>query len=236
VGKEGTLLIDPGFKETVPQLKRVLSQLGSGQIRYIINTHHHGDHVQGNTIRGPETVVLGLCEDLENLTGQGILLSGKSPLMGKKKSSFEHYYTLNFSGQTIRLIPSPGAHSRCDWIIHFTEGNVVHMGDLLLSQSFPAVGRNVQAYMSVLGKAIDFFPEQSVFVSGHGKDLTKQGVRKYRKMLKVSIERILKARAKGLNAEEMKQSRILKEFESYNHFLDWLTTDYWIDAVVKGWK
>jgi cyclase len=231
-GTDGILLVDTGYEETVPQLKKVLEKMGQGKIKYIINTHHHDDHTQGNVIAGPGTRIIGL-QDIKQLVSEGVLVKAKGPLVGKTGEKFDLYYTLDFNGEEIRFIPSPGTHSSSDMIIYFTRSGVVHMGDLLLSQSFPAVSRNIKKYLPILEKVIDIFPGDTVFLSGHGKDLSKKGVRDYYAMLVTTINIVKKAKKAGKTIKEMQRQRILKDYESYNTFLDWLTTDYWIDAVYK---
>ena len=62
---------------------------------------------------------------------------------------------------------------------NLTGSGVVQMGDLLLSQSFPAVGEDVAEYLAFLEKVLDIFPEKIKFISGHGRELTFAGVRDY---------------------------------------------------------
>ena len=108
------------------------------------------------------------------------------------------------------------------------------MGDLLLSESFPAVSRTTKAYLKILEKAIDVFPENSTFVSGHGKDLDHKGLNNYLKMLYTTIDLVKKGREAGKSVMDMRENRILKDYESYNTYLDWLTTDYWIEVVYNN--
>jgi glyoxylase-like metal-dependent hydrolase (beta-lactamase superfamily II) len=232
MGKDGFLLVDPGFKQTVPQLRKALNKLGKGKIKYIINTHPHGDHRSGNIIAEPETMVLGM-HDAKMMVKKGVFALGSGPLKGFTGQQFETYYILKFNGEEIRFIPTPGTHSASDWLIHFTGSGVVHMGDLLLSQSFPAVSRKIKEYFPILEKAIDVFPEKTVFISGHGKELTKQGVKDYLNMLYTTAKMVQAGKKAGKTIEQMKKERILKEYESYNTYLDWLTTDYWIEVVCK---
>jgi len=237
VGNDGILLIDPGFKATTPVLKKVLRKLSQGALVYIFNTHNHGDHIQGNIIAETETRIVGLCEGLELLIKDGLISHKKFPHADKTKDKgFNKYFSLNFNGEEIRLIPAPGAHSQCDWIIHFTKSGVVHMGDLLLSQSFPAVGKNIKKYLPIMGMALNTFPDNAIFFSGHGKDLDKKGLKKYQQMLLTTIGIVKKGIKKGMTIKQMQSKRILKDFKSYNTFLDWLHTDYWIEAVYKTYK
>ena len=231
-GKDGILLVDTGFKETVPDLKKILKKLGGKEIKYIINTHSHGDHCRGNVIAGPNTKIIGL-NDAESMVKKGVFTKGKKAIKGKKGKVFKKYYYMKFNDEEIRLFPSPGAHSNFDWIIHFTGSGVVHMGDLLLSQSFPAVSKNIKKYFPMLERVIDVFPDNTTFISGHGKDLKRAGVKNYLKMLYHTADIVKKGKKAGKTIKDMQNQRILKDYESYNTYLDWLTTNFWIEVVYK---
>jgi hypothetical protein len=121
-------------------------------------------------------------------------------------------------------------------MVHFTRSGVIHMGDLQLSQSFPAVGRNVPQYMDFLERAIDIFPQDTIFVGGHGKDLDFQGLNRYREMLTDTIAIVRAQMKKGKTPDQMKTEKILDKYKSYNTFLVWLDTGYWIGAVYSAYR
>ena len=131
-GPDGVLLVDTGHKEGAARLKSILKKIGKGNVRYIINTHPHGDHAGGNEACGKNATLIK-SRNLDQKVADGTLSAGKGPLKGKSGRGFEKYYAMRFNGEEIRIIPSPGAHSRYDLIIYFTDSGVVHMGDLLLT-------------------------------------------------------------------------------------------------------
>lgn len=234
-GADGVLLIDSGFLRTAKKLNAAVRELGKGDVKTIINTHGHGDHTGGNAYFKDRAAIF-LSSDLDRMVSEGIVSRGKGGIKGRSGKTFDTYYTMSFNGEEIRLIPSPGAHSNQDLLIHFTGSGVVHMGDLLLSQSFPAVGRSVVKYMEILEKAIDIFPRDSTFISGHGRDCTMEDVKAYQNMLLTSIEMVQKGMKDGKSAKQMQKEKVLKAYESYDTFLDWLTTEYWIGAVYASYK
>jgi len=234
-GEDGILLIDTGFsRRAVKTIKVNLQKLGKGKIKYVINTHPHWDHVAGNEIGGKGALVFDY-NRREQMAAKGIISPGKGPLKGRTGKTFEQFYTLRFNGEEIRLIPYPGVHSNADWLIHFTGSGVVFVGDLLLSESFPAVGRNVAAYMEFLGKVLDIFPEKTTFASGHGKDLSMAGLKGYYKMLRTTIAIVRKGLKVGKTAKAMQQEKVLKEYEDYGILLEFLNTDSWIGAVSRSY-
>ncbi|MFC1726175.1 hypothetical protein ACFL4T_11155, partial [candidate division KSB1 bacterium] len=123
-----------------------------------------------------------------------------------------------------------------DLIIYFKNAGIVHMGDLLLSQSFPATSQDVFKYMEILRKVLEVFPESSRFISGHGKDSDFSDVKNYEKMLLNTIDIVKKGMEAGKSVEDMQKEKVLGKYESFNHFLDWLHTDYWVEAVFKNIK
>jgi glyoxylase-like metal-dependent hydrolase (beta-lactamase superfamily II) len=225
VGPDGILLVDTGHQEVAGELLAAVDELKKGVVRCIINTHRHGDHAGGNDICGENAVVIGF-DDLEQKEFEGVIA---------KKGSLKKYYSMGFNGEEIRIFPSPGAHSDKDLIIQFTESGVVHMGDLLLTQSFPAVGPRVKEYLEILDWVIGEFPENTKYIGGHGRDYTLEDVKGYRKMLADTIEIVKKGMKEGKTTEQLKQEDVLRDYKSWGIFLEFLDTDYWIASICDSY-
>jgi len=234
-GPDGVLLVDTGHREVAPKLLEALQKIDKGDIKYIINTHHHNDHVGGNGICGKNAIIIG-ADDLVQLESDGVLTPGKGSLTGKTGKSFKKYFTMHFNGDEIQIIPSPGAHSRSDLIIYFKNSGVVHMGDLLLIQFFPAVGARVKEYLNILDKVIDFFPEDTKFIGGHGRDYTLDDLKDYKQMLFTTIDIVRQGMKAGKNIEDMQKEKALKEYESWGIFLEFLNPDTWIESIYKSYQ
>ncbi|HSG27848.1 MAG TPA: MBL fold metallo-hydrolase, partial [Candidatus Krumholzibacterium sp.] len=234
-GADGTLLVDTGFsKRAAGRLKEEIAAMRGGKIGYIINSHEHWDHVAGNFIAGEATRTISYGRIDEALSG-GALSRVDEQIPGKTGRGFDHYYTMRVNGEEIRLIPYPGVHSESDMLICFTGSGVVHVGDLLLAQSFPAIG-NVPGYLEFLDTLIDVFPLETTFVCGHGKDLDYEGLLEYRKMLRTTVEIVRAEMEKGLTLDEIRESDALKDFESYGEFLTFLNTGSWTNAIFGSYR
>ncbi|MFC2162030.1 ankyrin repeat domain-containing protein, partial [Acidobacteriota bacterium] len=205
-GSEGFLLVDTGF--SLRASDKIRATLNS------INTHPHWDHIAANSIGATSAIYL-VFDKLDVMVSEGLLNREKDSLKGKTGKVFETYYTIKFNGEEIRLIPYPGVHSNGDVLIHFTGSGVVQMGDLLLSQSFPAVGESVTEYLAFLEKVLDIFPEKAQFISGHGRELDMDGVRDYYEMLLSTVEIVKNGIEAGKSIEALQRERVLKEYESY---------------------
>jgi glyoxylase-like metal-dependent hydrolase (beta-lactamase superfamily II) len=170
------------------------------------------------------------------MASEGIIKRAEGSIEGKTGRTFKNQYAMNFNGEEIKLIPYPGVHSDKDLIIYFTRSGVVHMGDLLLSESFPSVGGNVVEYMELLEKIIDIFPADTLFINGHGKNCTLEDVVKYQRMLLSSIEIVRNHMKAGKSIKEMRRESVLRDFKKWDSFIYFLNTDYWIEAVFNSYK
>jgi glyoxylase-like metal-dependent hydrolase (beta-lactamase superfamily II) len=234
-GPDGILVVDTGHKDVADELESAAKKIGDGAIKYIINTHVHHDHAGGNDIVGKNAEIINL-NNINQYLSRGIILQGKDELRGKSGISLGKHYLLNFNGEQVKLILYPGVHSSADLIIYFSSSGVAHMGDLLLTQSFPAVGPNVQKYMEFLEKIIDFFPPETKFIGGHGRDYGMNDLKEYQKMLLTTIEIVRKEMKKGKSIAETKSANVLDRWKDWGVYLEFLNTDYWIDAIYRSYQ
>lgn len=232
-GPDGILLVDTGFsKHAVNALRKTLGGLAKGEVSYIINTHLHGDHVDGNGIGLADTKVIDL-KSLENPDFKGLISRSDRPLRGRAGQELAAPYAMRFNDQDIQFIPHPGLHSQDDLLIYFPKSKVLCMGDLLLSESCPAV-QDVGGYMGFLDKVIDIFPAGTLFVSGHGKVLSRDGLREYRDDLAGMIAAVRKNYEAGKSADDMVRDDVLKAYKAEYSLLDWIGPDSWLLRIVEG--
>ncbi len=234
-GPDGVLLVDTGHQETAEDLISKVEDFKSGDLKYIINTHLHGDHAGGNRLVGKKAEIIHY-RNLKELATGGVLRLVEDEEKEMKTKLFGKYYALNFNGEKIKIIPHPGIHSDNDLVIYFSDSGVVHMGDLLLTQSFPAVGPKVQEYLEFLEKVMASFPQGTKFIGGHGRDYSTEDLKKYHQMLLTTIEVVRQEMEKGRSVEEIKSANVLERWKSWGEFLTFLNTDYWIGAICKSYE
>jgi glyoxylase-like metal-dependent hydrolase (beta-lactamase superfamily II) len=231
-GADSVLVVDTGWFKTSQRIKQYVINLNNGKIQYIVNTHLHPDHKGGNDIADSNTIIIHE-GNLEELAGKGVITRAEAKLTGSSGKSFDTYYTLNFNGQQVRLIPSPGVHTDADVIVHFPSSRVVHMGDLLIAESFPSVRLEVDEYIEILEKVMDIFPEGTTLVGGHGKVIKVEDVAGYKTMLVDVLRFVRKGIRQGRKKEDIMTDAYLKKYEPYNTFIPELRADYWIEAVYR---
>jgi glyoxylase-like metal-dependent hydrolase (beta-lactamase superfamily II) len=232
-GTDGAVVIDTGFSmRAIPELKRLIAGWSAPGIKYIVNTHAHGDHVAGNGMAPSPQAVITAASLAAGHPGLPVAREAE-PLKGRSGRTLPAPYAWRTGGPDIKLIPKPGLHSDADLIVYFPAERVVDMGDLLLSESVPAV-EDIAGYLAFLDDVLDVFPENATFISGHGRDLDAAGVRAYRDTLKAMVEIIRSNAAAGRTADQMVKDDVLKAYKPAYSLLAFLSPDTLIPRVVTA--
>ena len=238
IGPDGVLLSDSGFEKTAGALKTEMKKLGSGDIRFIINTHWHSDHVGGNKTFGRDATIIAHHNVRKLLSEDQVLEFWQEeyealPEFARPHLTFSDRLTIHFNGEVIDIIHLPGGHTDGDVIVWFKNSNVLHMGDLLFSNGFPAVdfenGGSVVQFVKNLRWVIKTMPSDVKIIAGHGPDMSIDGLDKYREMLLSTLNIIQGALKNGKGLDEMKQAEILKEWRQWGK--GYFTCDEWIEIV-----
>lgn len=236
VGEDGVLVVDAAYAYTGEALKAAIHELSQQPIRYLINTHLHADHTGGNAIIGRDALIIAHPTVKESLSKPQVR-DGKTtpppPDYALPDLTIEGKTTLSFNGEAIEIIPLTGGHTAGDLLIYFPKAKILEVGDLLFAGYFPYVdtgnGGNPLVFVSNLQWIINNFPDDLTFIGGHGPAFTKSQLSEYLKSLNETMATIKKAKSEGMSAEQMKSSRILKQWESFGSFF--ITEDRWIDTV-----
>jgi glyoxylase-like metal-dependent hydrolase (beta-lactamase superfamily II) len=129
-GPDGILLVDIGFsKHAVDALKKTIGGLARGEIKYVVNTHPHGDHIEGNGIAPSKAKVIGF-QNLDGPEFKNLISKSGQPLRGRAGRELQAPYVMPFNGEDIQIILNPDLHSQSDILIYFPKSEVLCMGDL----------------------------------------------------------------------------------------------------------
>ncbi len=218
IGRDGILLVDTGWAPTAEEVSRKLRELSDGTVKLIIFTHQHGDHIGGRGTLGKNATLIAHKDTKDDIEGKYFALK---PLPGQELPliTIENELFLRFNGEDIQIMPAPG-HTSSDMVVHFVDSGVVCLGDLLFSDTFPAMFAeyrgNADQYLETLGKLIEQFPAGVRFVAGHGRDYRLDDLKEYYRMASSAIGLIKKGRADGKSPDEMVQENLLQEWEKWS--------------------
>jgi glyoxylase-like metal-dependent hydrolase (beta-lactamase superfamily II) len=232
-GSDGAVVVDSGFSvRAIDDLRTAIAGPGKLAVRYVINSHGHGDHVAGNALApSPEAVITAA--SLVAAAGGPALVRDAQPLEGRSGRTLPPPYTWRTGDLELKIIPRPGLHSDADLIVYAPAEAVVAMGDLLLSESVPAV-EDIGGYLAFLDDVLDVFPAHVTFVSGHGRDLDAAGLKAYREALAAMVQVIRTNLAAGRTVEQMMQDDVLKAYNAQYSLLEFLLPKTLVPRVVTG--
>ena len=202
VGADGILLVDDMYAGMVPKLQRALGTLSSSPIRIVVNTHFHGDHIEGNSVLGPTTVIIGHDNVLARLN------AGKTP-PAYPMVTFTDSIHIRFNGETVHVRHYPAGHTDGDAVVFFENSKVLHMGDMFFFGMFPAVyregGGDVRGLIASLERVVVDFPADTKVIPGHGALATMTDLRNYLTMLKETVAAAEAGIRAGKSAEQLQQ-------------------------------
>jgi cyclase len=245
VGEDGIVIVDDQFAPLAEKIQAALKNLGirDKPVRFVINTHYHGDHTGGNApfANSGSTVIAqdNVRKRLESGGTGGYSESAKRDIMPAEKAAlpvitFEHDVTVHLNGEDIRALHFPSGHTDGDSIIFFPKNNVVHMGDDFVRYGFPYIdvlsGGSVQGMIDALEKASAQLPADVKVIPGHGALSNLDDVRAFVKMLKETSAVVQNAINVHKTLDQMKQEKILAAWDS-KWSGDFIKADAWIETL-----
>src|ERR1700675_2957688 len=225
VGEDGIVIVDDQFAPLADKIQAALKNLGitDKPVRFVINTHYHGDHTGGNVpFNNAGSTIIAQDNVRKRLVSGGTAGNGGSIKMEVKPAdraalpiiTFEHDVTVHLNGEDIRALHFPSGHTDGDSIIFFPKNNVVHMGDDFVRYGFPfidvASGGSVQGMIDAMEKATAKLPADVKVIPGHGDLSNLDDVRAFTKMLKETSAVVQKALNEHKSLDRMKQEKILE--------------------------
>lgn len=171
---EGYIVIDSEFPDQARHLIDELKKMKEIPIKYLINTHHHGDHTGGN---------IAFKDLVQHVIGHENCLANYKRVAAQSKSedkqlfqdiTFGDKWREKIGKEHIRSYYFGAGHTNGDAILHFENANVAHMGDLLFNQLAPYIdrsaGANIKSWIQVLEKTQKTFNKDTLFIFGHAAD------------------------------------------------------------------
>jgi len=206
---EGLLVVDSQFRETADSVLKTLRSLPpGGEIKYLINTHYHGDHTSGNEIigRGAEIIMHPRCRlTLEEICREKGAESGYL----ERVKPWEKGMKISFGGETVNLLYFGEGHTSGDLVVVFEKAGVVHPGDLFFNGRPPYIdvsnGADTKNWIRTIETLCESYPEYT-FIPGHGRAAGAESFLKLAEYLKILRTEVARAIGEGKSKEQAMES------------------------------
>ena len=229
VGPDGNLIVDDQFAPLADKIDAAVQKLNPGKLKFVLNTHHHGDHTGGNAAFGAkDATIVAQSNVRKRLSG------GENP---KKEAlpviTFDQSASVHFNGEEIKLLHQGPGHTDGDSIIFFTGANVVHMGDQFFNGGFPFIdlssGGSVAGYLKTVSAVLEKVPADAKIIPGHGKLATVEDLKNFRAMLVETIDIVKQGVTAGKSLADLKAAGLPEKFKSFG--TGFIKTDRWIETI-----
>jgi cyclase len=236
VGEDGILLVDDQFEPLAPKIRAALQGIAAGaRLKYVINTHWHGDHTGGNVVFGPEAPILAQTNVRRRLATEQSVRGEKvppSPRQALPVITFDQAVSVHCNGEEVKVVHFPHGHTDGDSIVFFTGSKVVHMGDDFFAGMFPFVdlgtGGSVQGLIDNVAKALTEIPADAKVIPGHGPLSARSDLERFHAMLVATTGIVRRRMQAGESLEAMQAEGLPAEFASWGKgFIDaktWILT------------
>jgi len=241
VGDDGLLIVDDQFAPLADKIRAALKGLADKKLRFILNTHWHGDHTGGNVAFGPEATIIAQDNVRKRLATEqkSTVFNSTTPASPKEALpviTFNDSLSVHFNGEDIRAIHFPHGHTDGDSVIFFSASNVVHLGDDFFAGRFPFVdlesGGSVEGLVKNIGELIGKIPADAKLIPGHGPISTLEDLKSYHRMLQQTTEIVRGKIAAGKTLDQIKTEGLPAEWAPWG--AGFIKTDRWVETIYKS--
>lgn len=243
LGEDGLLLVDSGGKaEDAPSLQTAIASLSEKPVRFLVNTHWHFDHVNGNAYFGGKgAVIIGQTRMRERVVSQKALMTGDAPLTGAAVPVvvFEQELTLRLNDEEVVLShPKAGcAHTDGDTVVYFKNAKVVSTGDLYFNGLYPYIdadsGGNIDGMVASCREILARIDDNTQVIPGHGPVSDKAKLLAYVAMLEDISARVTPLVKEGKTLAEVQAAKPTAAYdEAWGKV--WMSGDQFLELVYKG--
>ena len=222
IGPDGVFLVDAQFAAVTDKIVAALRQIApDGKLRFLVNTHVHGDHTGGNENFAKLGVTLMsrplLRTRLQKPAAPGGNPTAPAPAAALAAMTYDDRTTLYLNGEEIQLIPLRDAHTDGDTAVRFVGANVLMTGDVFRSVGYPNIDRNNGGTLTGMLASLNLLTETAgpatTVVPGHGDITNRAAIVAHRDMAVTVRDRIAKLVSAGQTVEQVVAAKPTADFD-----------------------
>ncbi|MCH8822496.1 MAG: MBL fold metallo-hydrolase [Planctomycetes bacterium] len=243
VGEDGAFMIDDQFAELSEKILAAVAEITDKPIKFLVNTHHHGDHTGGNKNIGKTGTIIVAHENVrKRLTKDQFIKVFNSTTPASSGAAlpvvtFTKDITLHINSDKVHIFHVDPAHTDGDSLVHFKKANVLHMGDIFFNGMYPFIdvssGGSIDGMIKAAERGIKLSDDKTKIIPGHGPLATKQNLDGYHKMLIAARDLIKPLVEQGKSRDEViaaKPTATLDEVWGKG----FMKPDVWVGIVYDG--
>jgi cyclase len=222
-GEDGVFLIDDQFAPLTPKIVAAVKTISDKSIRFLMNTHWHGDHVGGNENLGKAGVVIIAHDNVyKRMSVGGAITMLKQnyapyPKVALPTVSFNQSASFHLNGDDVISTHLPPAHTDGDSFVRFAKANVIHTGDVFAAYRYPFIdpesGGSIKGVLKAVDVMLSLMDDNTKVIPGHGGLSSKKDVLAYRKMMSTAISKIEPMAKSGKTLQQVIDAKPLREFD-----------------------
>lgn len=224
VGKEGSVMVDDQFAPLSAKIRAEAKKLGAANLKFLVNTHWHGDHTGGNENFGKAGAIIVAHENVRKRmsTDQFMEMMNRkvpaSPAAALPVVTFTSDMSFHLNGGEIRVIHVDPAHTDGDSLVYFAKANAIHMGDTMMTISYPFIdtssGGRYAGVINAADKALALANDTTKIIPGHGAVTDKAGLQAWRDMLVAIRDSVAKMVAANKTLEQVIAAKPTQQWDA----------------------
>lgn len=223
VGEDGAFIIDDQFEPMVPQIIDAVAELTDKPLRFVLNTHWHGDHTGGNGgLADAGAMIVAHDNVRERMSSPQYHLffkAGSEPSADNALPviTYSETMTLHFNGDTVEVLHVPAAHTDGDSVFYFRNADVMHTGDAFINRGYPLIdvasGGTIKGTIEGINAMLEVVGPDTIIIPGHGPLADRKRMIEIRDMLVAARAAVVPLIENGMPLRQIKDAKPLAEID-----------------------
>jgi glyoxylase-like metal-dependent hydrolase (beta-lactamase superfamily II) len=231
-GAEGLLIVDDQYEPLAEKISNALDNIQKGDLKYVINTHYHGDHTGSNVymreVRG--ATVFAHENVRKRLAAKEDHKHAELPVV-----TYRQGINFHFNDEVLNVMHFAEAHTDGDSAVYFNNANVLHAGDLFFNKLFPYIdidgGGSVAGYIAAVDQLIAMISDDTKIIPGHGVLANKADLQRFVDMIKQTSQKVKRLKINGLTVEDIVEAGLGEEWQSWSW--NFINEEKWIRTLYR---